>query len=432
MKIEHLIKKAGHQKLLPIQKKCIEAYQENSELILLSKTGSGKTIAFLLSVISRIREDQDCIQAVIIAPTRELTQQIDQVFRSLKSGLKATLCYGGHSVKDEANSLKAIPELVIATPGRLLDHIERGNVNLIDCEALVIDEFDKCLEMGFDYEMGKITREFSKVENILLASATKPEDIPDYLNFDSPHVLDNLIEDDLINIEEFGVQYKRSVFNALVETVCSFGIEKSIVFCNYREVVEDVVQRLNGERIYSIGYHGGLDQGERERALIKFRNGSYNTLVCTDLGARGLDIPEIKHVVHYQYPNSLDAFVHRKGRTARMSEDGSSYLFIGPETQLPEYLEDPTDSFRPGEYLDTTPEWETLYFSAGKKEKVNKIDLVGFLSKKGQLGKGEIGLITVLDHTSYVAVKKSKVKNVLSLIRSERIKGKKLKIEVSM
>ena len=195
------------------------------------------------------------------------------------------------------------------------------------------------------------------------------------------------------------------------------------MFCNYREVVEDVVQRLNDERIYSIGYHGGLDQGERERALIKYRNGSFNTLVCTDLGARGLDIPEVKHVVHYQYPNSLDAFVHRKGRTARMSEDGSSYLFIGPETQLPEYLEDPTEFFQPGEYQDTTPEWETLYFSAGKKEKINKIDLVGFLSKKGQLGKGEVGLITVLDHTSYVAVKKDKVDDVLKRIRHEKIKG---------
>ena len=218
----------------------------------------------------------------------------------------------------------------------------------------------------------------------------------------------------------------------MVETVCSFGTEKSIVFCNYREVVEDVVKRLNDERIFSIGYHGGLDQGERERALIKYRNGSFNTLVCTDLGSRGLDIPEVKHVLHYQYPNSKEAFVHRKGRTARMSSDGASYLFIGPETQLPEYLEDPTQTFTPGEYKDTNPEWETLYFSGGKKEKINKIDLVGFLSKKGELGKGEIGLITVLDHTSYVAVKKSLIREVLKRIRGEKIKGKKLKVEVSM
>jgi len=432
VKTEQLLRNTGHRELLPIQKQCINAYKNNSELILLSKTGSGKTLAFLLSIMSKIESDQGFIQAIVIAPTRELTQQIDQVFKSLKSGLKSTLCYGGHSVKDEANSLSQVPEIIIATPGRLLDHIERGNINLEDCAALVIDEFDKCLEMGFDYEMGKITREFNQLENVLLASATKPEDLPDYLNFQSPHILDNLIEDDEINIEEFGVKYKGSVFNTLAETICSFGTEKSIVFCNYREVVEDVVERLNDERIYSIGYHGGLDQGERERALIKYRNGSYNTLVCTDLGARGLDIPEVKHVVHYQYPNSLDAFVHRKGRTARMSEDGSSYLFIGPETQLPEYLEEPSDYFRPGEYQDTTPDWETLYFSGGKKEKINKIDLVGFLSKKGDLGKGEIGLITVLDHTSYVAVKKSKVKDVLKRIRHEKIKGKKLKIEVSM
>lgn len=432
MKTEHLLKNAGHLELLPIQKQCINAYDNYPELILISKTGSGKTLAFLLAILSKIERDQDFIQAIIIAPTRELAQQIDLVFKSLKSGLKSTVCYGGHSMKDEMNSLSQIPEILIGTPGRLVDHIERGNINLSDCEALVVDEFDKCLEMGFDYEMGKVIKELRDLNNVLLVSATKPEDIPDYLNFKTPHIIDNLVNDSVINIDEYSVKYQRNVFNTLVETICSFGIEKSIIFCNYREVVEDVVQRLNSERVYSIGYHGGLDQDERERSLIKYRNGSFNTLVCTDLGSRGLDIPEVKHIVHYQYPNSLDAFTHRKGRTARMSEDGSSYLFIGPETQLPEYLEEPLQSYTPSVCKETTPEWETLYFSAGKKEKINKIDLVGFLSKKGELGKGEIGLITVLDHTSYVAVAKSKAVDVLDKIRHEKIKGKKLKTEISM
>ena len=182
MKTEHLIKNAGHKELLPIQQQCIKAYKNNAELVLLSKTGSGKTLAFLLSILSKIEQQEQYTQALVIAPTRELCQQIDEVFRSLKSGLKSTLCYGGHSVKDEQNSLSQNPAIIIATPGRLLDHIERGNISLYDCSSLVIDEFDKCLELGFEYEMGKISREFKLLRNILLASATELEEIQNILD----------------------------------------------------------------------------------------------------------------------------------------------------------------------------------------------------------------------------------------------------------
>ena len=432
MNIQNLIKNAGHESLLPIQSRSIEAFKKYPEIILISKTGSGKTMAFLLATITKIESKKHGIQAVIIAPTRELAQQIDLVYKSLKTGLKSTLCYGGHPMRDEANSLKETPTIVIGTPGRILDHIERGNINGFNCHTLVIDEFDKCLELGFEYEMDNIRREFRRLKNTFLSSATELDELPIYLKLQSPKTISNLSNDSEINIKEFVIEYQANVFEALTDVLSCFGKDKSIIFCNYREVVEDIVMRLKEEHFNTIAYHGGLDQAERERALIKYRNGSSNTLVCTDLGARGLDIPEVKHVVHYQYPGSKDAFVHRKGRTARMSKDGASYLFIGEEAQLPEYVVEPKLKFIPSDFKEINPEWTTLYFSGGKKEKINKIDLVGFLSKKGQLKKDEIGLITVMDHTSYVAVKKHLVKGVLNKIKSEKIKGKRLKIAISM
>ena len=432
MNIEHLIKNAGHKSLLPVQTRSIEAFKKHSEIILISKTGSGKTLAFLLATISKLETKKQGIQAVIIAPTRELAQQIDHVFKSLKTGMKSTLCYGGHSMLDEANSLKETPTVVIGTPGRILDHIERGSITGNNCDTLCIDEFDKCLELGFEYEMDNIRREFRGLKNTFLSSATELDELPVYLKLHSPTTINNLADDSKINIEEFSIEYETNIFEALANTLSCFGKDKSIIFCNYREVVEDIVRRLEEDHFSPIAYHGGLDQIERERALIKYRNGSSNTLVCTDLGARGLDIPEVKHVVHYQYPGSKDAFIHRKGRTARMSKDGASYLFIGKETQLPEYIETPELKFVPSNFREIEPEWTTLYFSGGKKEKINKIDLVGFLAKKGQLKKDEIGLITVMDHASYVAVKKQLIKNVLRKIKTEKIKGKRLKIAISM
>jgi ATP-independent RNA helicase DbpA len=176
-----------------------------------------------------------------------------------------------------------------------------------------------------------------------------------------------------------------------------------------------------------------MEQDERERALIKFRNGSFHTLICTDLGSRGLDIPEIQHVVHFQFPQSEEAFIHRNGRTARMKANGSSYLFLNPDERTPDYLNMPKEEFKLPKKVDAPIDspWITLYFSGGKKDKINKIDLVGFLGQKGGLAKEEIGLITVQDFSSYVAVKRQNVRELLQRIRPEKIKGKKLKIDVS-
>ncbi len=428
----HYLQNAGHSELMEIQQQSVDAIKKFENVILYSKTGSGKTIAFLLSILAKFDQDKEGVQALVLAPTRELCLQIETVFRSLKSGRKVTVCYGGHSVKVEENSLNEYPDVVIGTPGRIVDHIHRRNIDLRQCPMIVIDEFDKCLEFGFSEEMGFISEGMRKLSHRMLVSATTMDEVPEFLQADY-HTIDALKDQDDIAVTEHLVDSGKNILQSLATLIESFENEKAIVFCNYREVSEDVSYRLKDLGVTSVFYHGGLEQDDRERALIKFRNGSSNVLVCTDLGSRGLDIPEINHIVHYQYPNSEEAFTHRKGRTARMSASGHSYLFYGEETQLPEYIKEPTSIIRTSDLKTdhVIPEWKTLYFSAGKKDKVNKIDFVGFLSKKGNLQKGEIGLITVKDRTSFVAVKSDLIQDVLKRIRNEKVKGKRLKMEIA-
>lgn len=418
---------AGHAQLLPIQEETILAFEAHNEVILQSATGSGKTLAFLLSILSKIDRNSPNIQAIVIAPTRELCLQIDAVFRSMKSGVKLSTCYGGHKMSDEKNSLAENPLVVIGTPGRLLDHLHRRNMDLRSTALLVIDEFDKCLELGFSEEMSEILNNLSNLEQKLLTSATEMEEIPSYLRMTRPlYVKGNVVE--ALTITEWAVKVKRDIFQTLADTIGSFENEKVVVFVNYREVSDDISDRLWDLGIHNVSYHGGLEQEDRERALIKFTNGTANVLVCTDLGARGLDIPDVKHIIHYQYPGSEDAYIHRKGRTGRMGAEGNSYLFTSEETQLPEYIELPEKQFTPKSNYDVTlPFWETLYISGGKKEKINKIDIVGFLSKIGGLKQSDIGLIHVKDHQSYVAVNRDRMGRLLSKIRDQKIKGKKMR-----
>lgn len=430
--IRNALKSAGHDQLFPIQEKTIEAFRSNDNVILLSKTGSGKTLAFLLSLINQLKESKPHTQAVILSPTRELCLQITSVFKSLRTNFTITTCYGGHSMQTERNNLSANPNIIVATPGRLCDHIRREHVKLSDVESITIDEFDKCLEMGFETDVTFIYEAISRPRYHCLTSATDLDEIPSFLNIRKPTIINEIEQQPELNITTYQVPIQDTEIDTLFDLLCSFHNEKAVVFTNYREVCEDVADQLSDLGLVSVSYHGGQDQEVRRRGLIKFEQGSTNILVCTDLGSRGLDIPDIKHVVHYQYPGSESAFTHRQGRTARNGESGAAYLFTDENKQLPEYVELPEKEYRlkTSQYVPV-PEWETVYFSGGKKEKINKIDLVGFLFKKGQLKKDELGLIHVMDHQSYVAIKRDKVRPMLRKIRNEKVKGKKLRMAVS-
>ncbi len=431
--ISNALKSAGFDQLLDIQTESISEFSKGNDLVVLSKTGSGKTLAFLLPMLNELDLENDSdVQAIILSPTRELCLQIEKVFKSLKTGLKVTTCYGGHAMRIEKNSLSETPSIIIATPGRLTDHIRRENVDLSTTKFLIVDEFDKCLEFGFSEEISAIYSEFQHLKQHIFTSATRIESYPDFIEFKNLVTIDHIKDDTTLDLIEYGVHSEGNLHSTLELLINSFGQERNMVFVNYREVCDDLLDHLTECGIVCAVYHGGLDQETRERELIKFSNGSANTIVCTDLGSRGLDIPDVKHIVHFQYPSSLEAFTHRKGRTARMEESGFSYLFTSNEMQLPEYIMPPKQNYTFKPQASQLPEFETIYISGGKKEKIGKIDIVGFFSKIGGLNSKEVGLIDVKDHLSYVAIKRSKVAQTLRNIKGERLKGKRMKIERSM
>ena len=422
------------EQLNEMQEASIEAINQNADTILLSATGSGKTLAFLLPVVQSLDADVNNVQALIIVPSRELAIQIDDVFRKMGTGFKVTLCYGGHKRETEENNLKQAPAVIIGTAGRLADHLRRNNFSTEHIRTLVLDEFDKSLELGFKEEMAFIIGSLKGITKRILTSATEAVAIPDFLKISSPERLNFLSGNAELDLEiKTVLSDDKDKSDTLFRLICYIGNKPTIVFCNHRESVERTSNLLKDKGIVTEFYHGGMEQQERDSALCKFRNGSTTVLVTTDLASRGLDIPGIRFIVHYHLPATEDAFTHRNGRTARMEERGTAILMLSAEEKLPAYVSPTVEAITlpPTVTLPEKPRWSTLFIAAGKKDKVNKIDIVGFLSKIGNLKQEDIGLIEVKDFFSFVAVRKLKVGGVLELIKNEKIKGRKVKIEMA-
>jgi ATP-independent RNA helicase DbpA len=428
--LDHL----GIKELNEMQQSAWKHYEKNDHLIVLSPTGSGKTLAFLLPVVHQLNPQiTNKVQALIMAPSRELALQIESVFKSLKTGFKVNCCYGGHPMSIEKNNLLHPPAILIGTPGRLTDHIERKNLRLDGITTLVIDEFDKSLEFGFEEDMKYIISQLPNLKKKVMTSATHAIEIPAFVELENATTLDFLhkkeTESKLI-IKK--VVAEKSVLDTLFQLLCTLGNGSTLIFCNFKEKVEEVSRYLNERGLSNAYFHGGLEQVDREKALIKFRNGSTEILVTSDLASRGLDIPEIKHIIHVQLPPHEDAFIHRNGRTARMNAEGMAFILTEKNESYPGYINRKMEAFVPNPKagIPAPPAWTTLYFGKGKKNKLNKVDLVGFLSQKGGLEKHEIGLLEVKDFFSYAAITTSKVKEVLKRIKDEKIKNMATRIEV--
>lgn len=413
----------------------MEAIGQQQNVLLLSATGSGKTLAFLLPLLRFLDPATTKTQALIIVPSRELALQIESVFKSMGTNMKITCCYGGHLRETEENNLKQPPALIVGTPGRLADHIRRGNITVDSIETLILDEFDKSLELGFLDEMSFIICSLKSIQQRILTSATEAVEIPAFIGMENTVKLSFLKENDT----DTGLTVKtlrsdgKDKLETLFRLICMLGNRSAIVFCNHRESVERTSNWLKDKDIINEFYHGAMEQQERDAALCKFRNGTANVLVTTDLAARGLDIANIRYIIHYHLPGSEDIFTHRNGRTARMDASGTAIIILSPEETLPVYIDTAVEEIILPEtvVLPDKPQWSTLFIAAGKKDKVNKIDIVGFLSNKGMLKKEDIGLIDVKDFFSFVAVKKSKISETLRLIKDQKIKNKKVKIAVA-
>ena len=414
----------------------IETSKKSNDIILLSPTGSGKTLGFLLPILNSLDKGKEGIQALVIVPSRELAIQIEQVFKQMQTGFKVNCSYGGHSTKTEKNSLGEAPAVLIGTPGRLAFHIRNKNINTATIHTLVLDEFDKALEFGFQEDMSFIIYHLKNLKTRMLTSATKMKSIPEFAGLKDPVEL-NFLSKTPVKAEGLKLKVIQSDTKDKIDTlfslICQLGNTATLVFCNHRDAVDRISTLLLEKGLYHGTFHGKMEQEDRERALIKFRNGTNQILVTTDLASRGLDIPEIQNIIHFQLPHTEDVFIHRNGRTARMNAKGTSYLLLGAEEFVPAFIKDtpPKEKLSSANKIPENTPWSTLYIAAGKKDKINKMDIVGMLMQKGKLQKDELGLIEVLDFSSYAAVKRDKIDVLLRLVKEEKIKGRKIKMEVS-
>lgn len=425
----------GIESLNEMQEVAHDSILNDTNILLLSPTGSGKTLAFLLPIFEMLQEEINAVQCLILVPSRELGLQIEQVWKKMGTLYKTNVCYGGHSIETEIKNLSNPPAVLIGTPGRIADHIDRETFKTDHILTLVLDEFDKSLQLGFHEQMSYIIGRLPKLNKRILVSATSAIEIPKYTKVIHPTVLDFIpVEEENTNLSmKMIISKEKDKVESLFQLLCSLHSEPAIIFCNHRDAAERISAILNEKGIYTTYYHGGMDQDERERALTQFRNGSVRYLVTTDLAARGLDIPEMNHVIHYHLPFKEDEFTHRNGRTARMLASGTAYIIIHDSEKKLDYIDYGMNvlEVENAKSLPKPPEFQTIYISGGKKNKLNKIDIVGFFSQKGKLEKNDLGLIEVKDFVSFAAVKSKKVKDLLQNIKDQKMKGKKFKIEVA-
>ncbi len=435
---EDILRNLKIEELNPMQQAACRAYDEPKDMVLLSPTGSGKTLAFLLPLVQKLKNEIKGVQAVVLVPSRELALQTESVFKQMNTPFKAISCYGGRPAMEEHRTMKGVsPAVIIGTPGRMNDHLRKGNFDVDTVHTLVIDEFDKSLEFGFQDEMAEVIGQLPRVKKRVLLSATDAEEIPQFVGVREGIAyikLNFLSEDDSLsgrlNLLQV-VSPEKDKLETLYRLLCTLGDASTLVFVNYRESVERVAGYLSAKKFPCDIFHGGMEQQDRERALYKFRNGTCPVLISTDLAARGLDIPGMDNVVHYHLPVNEEAFTHRNGRTARWQASGSSFLILHAEERLPDYIftEIPVFELSSQATKPIKPRWATLYIGKGKKDKLNKIDIVGFLYKKGGLTREDVGQVDVKEHYAFVAVRRSKLQQLLTLIKGEKIKGMKTVVE---
>ena len=434
---EEIVRKLGIT-LNAMQEQAYKAVSEGSgDVVILSPTGSGKTLAYLLPLCEQLDAQTDDVQALVVVPGRELALQSDTVLKRMGTGLRSQSCYGGRTAMDEHRKLKEVnPQIVFGTPGRLNDHLQKLNISPYQVRWLVIDEFDKCLEMGFQAEMERLLKRLPGVQRRILLSATDTEELPSFVRLKQLERID--CSDNEPPTENRITMYEvrspqKDKLETLRQLLLNLGSESSIVFLNYRDAVERVNNYLRQQGFVTSFMHGGLEQRQREAALYQFSNGSVNVLVATDLASHGLDIPDVANIIHYHLPESEEGYIHRVGRTARWDKMGRTFFIVGPGEEsidhLPLNIDHSTFTIDHSTLTPSAPKMATLYIGKGKKDKISRGDIMGFLCKKGGLEPQQIGRIDVNERYAYAAVSRQRLADVLERVRGEKIKGLKTIVE---
>ncbi len=423
-----ILEKLNIEELNPMQVDSIQTIRTATDVILCSPTGTGKTIAFLLPIIESLNNDCNEVQVLILVPSRELAIQIEQVARNMGSGFKINAVYGGRPISKDKMELAHEPAILIGTPGRVMDHLRRKTIGISHIQTLVLDEFDKSLEVGFEDEMKEIVFQLTGLKKRILTSATNEIEIPKFVGLTSPVFLDYLGD----TIEKLDVRLilssSKDKLNTLFDALCYLGSQPGIIFCNFKDSIQRISQFLFERGIDHGCFYGGLDQIDRERALIKFRNGTHHLLLATDLAARGLDIPEIKFIIHYHLPQRLQEFVHRNGRTARMKSDGTAYVIKWEEEVLPDFITTTEVQHINGGTLPKPSNWKTVFISGGRKDKISKGDIVGLFMKEGGLAKDSLGIIELKQDCAFAAVKEKEAEGLIKRVNNARLKKRKIRV----
>ncbi len=430
-----ILEKLNIAALNPMQEEALATIEKTANTVLLSPTGTGKTLAFLLPLIEALDAESTEVQALILVPSRELAIQIEQVVRDMGSGLKVNAVYGGRPISKDKIELKHSPAILIGTPGRISDHFNSGRFSKTSIKILVLDEFDKSLETGFENEMNAIIHELPNLKKRILTSATQGVEIPKFVGLDAPTIINYLTDEKVPRLAIKRVLASdKNKLRTLVDLLRYIGNEPGIIFCNYKDSIEHVSTYLDQKNINHACFSGGMEQRDRERSLIKFRNGTCQVLIATDLAARGIDIPEIKYIIHYELPRTVEEFTHRNGRTARVNAKGTAYVLQWEKERLPEFIEkdDPIDISKKASHkpLSEPHYWETLFISGGRKDKISKGDIAGLFMKQGAIQKDQLGLIELKQDCAFVAVPQAIANSLVEKLNNTRLKKKKVRVTV--
>lgn len=428
---QDILSKLNIDALNPMQEEAIGVISTSANSILLSPTGTGKTLAFLLPVLELLNQDNPEVQVLILVPSRELAIQIEQVIRTMGTGFKVNAIYGGRPMSKDKIELKHTPAILVGTPGRILDHFTADRFSKDSITTLILDEFDKSLEVGFEAEMSEILNELPNLGKRILTSATEGVKIPKFVGLVNPSRINYLNQEvpSQLTIETV-VSPDKDKLKTLVQLLHYIGDKPGIIFCNYKDSIEEVSSFLKKHQLQHGCFSGGLEQKDRERALIKFRNGSSRILVATDLAARGIDIPELNFIIHYELPHRVEEFTHRNGRTARVNASGTAYVLQWEKERLPEFIPKSKGINISNKTNFGEPYWETLFISGGRKDKISKGDIAGLFFKQGGLKKEQLGSIELKQDCAFVAVPKVLANNLTAQLNNSRLKKKKVRITI--
>ena len=426
---QDILAKLNISELNPMQEEAISVIESNRNTILLSPTGTGKTLAFLLPIIKTLDPESKDVQVLILVPSRELAIQIEQVVRNMGSGFKVNAVYGGRPRSKDKIELKHVPAILIGTPGRVSDHFANERFSKNHIKTLILDEFDKSLEVGFEYEMRGIINQLSSLNSRVLTSATQGLEIPEFVGLNQPKIINYLKKKVISKLEvKTVVASAKNKSQTLVDLILHLGNQPGIIFCNLKDSISKVSQFLDKNKISHSCFSGGMEQRDRERSLIKFRNGTSQILIATDLAARGIDIPELKFIIHYELPKAEEDFTHRNGRTARVDSKGTAYVLKWEKENLPDFIKKSKIEDISKRAIRKPQYWETLFISGGRKDKISKGDIAGLFFKKGNISKDQLGSIELKQDCAFVAVPITIATDLVEKLNNLRLKKKKVRV----